>query len=193
MKEIMKTGIILLVLCLVATLALAVTNELTKAPIAAQRATKTAAARQEVLPLADPEGFVQLEEAKLNEVIAADSSVVDVYIGKSVDGEVIGYVITTNPKGFGGIVETFVGIDTKGVITGVRIGTHAETPGLGDVATQPEFYEQYNDMSVEHVIGVSKVSGSETEIQAISGATITSKAVTDGVNSAANAYNAFAN
>ena len=73
----------------------------------------------------------------------------------------------------------------------MRIGSHTETPGLGAKATDESFYSQYKSMSANQEIAVSKTEKSDTEIQAISGATITSVAVTKGVNSAIKAFEAY--
>jgi electron transport complex protein RnfG len=81
------------------------------------------------------------------------------------------------------------GIDVEGKITGVRLGNHNETPGLGANATLPYFYEQYENKSIDKDIEVSKVEPTkDNQIQAISGATITSSAVTSGVNMAINTF-----
>jgi electron transport complex protein RnfG len=70
----------------------------------------------------------------------------------------------------------------------MRVGNHQETPGLGANATLSDFYGQYVDKSTESELTVVKAGASGNEIQAISGATITSKAVTKGVNIAVAAY-----
>ena len=72
-----------------------------------------------------------------------------------------------------------VGVDTEGTVTGVRILSHSDTPGLGALATSPDFYEQFTGMS--GTLAVNKDGG---QVQAITSATITSRAVTVGVNDA---------
>ncbi|MBQ4347040.1 MAG: RnfABCDGE type electron transport complex subunit G [Firmicutes bacterium] len=99
----------------------------------------------------------------------------------SVNGEPCGYVATVYPSGFGGTLTVMVGIDTSGTLTGVRILSMAETPGLGANASNPEFYEQYTGRSNLPLV-VSKSASADNEIQAITSATITSEAVTSGVN-----------
>ncbi len=142
-------------------------------------------ARKEVLPTAD--SFEELSGEELAAVQAENDKVDEIFIGKSGD-LVVGYVVKTLPKGFGGTIKIFTGITADGTVSGVRMGTgHQETPGLGAKAELPEYYEMYNGMSADAHIGVSKTEQTETEIQAISGATITSQAVTDGVNFAIDA------
>lgn len=83
-----------------------------------------------------------------------------------------------------------VGISKDGKITGVEIGNHSETPGLGSKATEPMFKNQYVDKDVSNSLLVVKGSANnDNEISAISGATITSNGVTSGVNAAMKIYN----
>jgi H+/Na+-translocating ferredoxin:NAD+ oxidoreductase subunit G len=90
-----------------------------------------------------------------------------------------GFVVTAAPGGFGGAVDTMVGIDPEGIITGLRVTKHAETPGLGANATAPDFYEQFTGMS--GTLAVTKDGG---EVVPITSSTITSRAVTSGANEA---------
>ena len=90
-----------------------------------------------------------------------------------------GFVITTEPGGFGGAVKTMVGIDADGTITGLRVTGHSETAGLGAKATDPSFYEQFTGKSGS--VSVSKDGG---EIVPITSATITSRAVCVGAQEA---------
>ena len=106
------------------------------------------------------------------------------------DGQVIGYTIKTSSKGYGGAIELMVGISKDSKITGVEIGNHSETPGLGSKATEPMFKNQYVDKDVSNSLLVVKGSANnDNEISAISGATITSNGVTSGVNAAMKIYN----
>ncbi len=183
-KEIIKLGAKLLIISLVSASLLAVTNELTKGPIQAQREATAKAARQAVLSTA--ETFEQLTEEDIAGVKAEYKDVQEVFVGKAGD-ENVGLVIKSTPGGFGGAVEVITGISYDGKLTGVRIGSHNETPGLGAIVTTEGFYGQYEGMAAD-VIGVSKTAKSDTEIKAISGATISSRAVTTGVNASIGAY-----
>jgi len=182
MKEIMNLGLKLLLISLIAALSLGYVNEITKDKIAEQRAIANERARKAVQPEAD--SFNEIDISKID-----DDLVVEGFEAVK-DDLTIGYVFKTLPKGYGGGVEVIVGI-SNGAITGVRIGSHNETPGLGAKSTDESFYSQYENMKANQEIGVSKIQKSNSEIQAISGATITSKAVTTGVNSATKAYNAL--
>ena len=98
------------------------------------------------------------------------------------DGEVIGFCVKNSSSGYGGDITLLTGMDKNLQVTGVELLSHAETAGLGANASKPEFKEQYKGKAEN--IGVVKNSPKENDIVAISGATITSKAVTEGVNKA---------
>lgn len=182
MKEIGKLGIILLIITAVAATVLAYTNDITKEPIEQQMIQANKEARQTVLP--DATDFEEIGK----DMYAGYDNIIEVYRGTK-NGETVGYTIKTNPSGYGGPVEVMIGISMDNVISGVSIGNHQETPGLGAKASE-EFKDQYNGKSTQKDLEVIK-SGEpkDSEILAISGATITSKAVTNGVNSAMKLFN----
>lgn len=96
----------------------------------------------------------------------------------------IGWCVTVRTRGYGGPVTLIAGIANDGSLRAIRILTHSETPGLGARSTEPEFYNQFNDKT-QFPLSVTKGSAAAAdEISAISGATITSNAVTAGVNAA---------
>ncbi|WP_129596845.1 RnfABCDGE type electron transport complex subunit G [Anaerophilus nitritogenes] len=182
MKEIMKLGIILLIITVVASVVLTYTNEITKEPIAQQTLQANILARQTVL--SDATDFEEVDQSEFE----GYENIIEVYKGMK-DGEVVGYTVKTNPKGYGGEVEVMVGITGDSVISGVNIGNHQETPGLGAKA-DGEFKDQYKEKSVENELKVIKAGApKDNEVMAISGATITSKAVNTGVNSAIKLFN----
>ncbi|NLD22260.1 MAG: FMN-binding protein [Bacteroidales bacterium] len=91
-------------------------------------------------------------------------------------------------KGYGGDINMTVGVDIKGHITGVKIGSHNETPGLGAKASEPEFISQFGEVTInDKLVIVKQNKKAANEIQAISGATISTKAVTEGVSAALSA------
>lgn len=170
--ELIKPSLVLLIICLVVTAALAFTYQLT-APVIAEINTKNAnIARGEVLP--QGEGDFSEVKGELPENVA------EVYEAKNGSG----MVFTALDKGFGGQVTVMVGIDSEGAITGVKVTKHTETPGLGTKAMTPEYLSQYVGQSA---ITRSNESG-ETQIDAITGATITSNAVYRAVESALSQY-----
>ncbi|GAA0090739.1 RnfABCDGE type electron transport complex subunit G [Paraclostridium bifermentans] len=179
MKDIFRLGAILFVICAVASLMLSLTNNIT-APVIEQRNIQANnESRQEVLQVA--EEFNEVKDVK-------GDLIEEVYQGTK-GGEVVGYTIKTTPKGYGGKVEVMVGISNDGKISGVKIGNHSETPGLGSKSADPSFKDQYNGKSTKTPLNIVKGNASnENDIVAISGATITSKAVTAGVNAAMDVY-----
>ena len=180
MKDILKLGITLFAICAVAALVLGVTNNITAPVIEERNIQASNEARKIVLSEADE--FKELDGMNSDIVL-------EVYEGIK-DGQVIGYTIKTSSKGYGGAIELMVGISKDSKITGVEIGNHSETPGLGSKATEPMFKNQYVDKDVSNSLLVVKGSANnDNEISAISGATITSNGVTSGVNAAMKIYN----
>lgn len=182
MGEIGKLGAILLIVASIAATILGYTNEITTEPIQKQMDQANTEARQTVLPQATEFEVVSEEEYK------GASNIVEVYKGMN-DGNVVGYTIKTTPSGYGGAIEVMVGITTENLVSGVSLGSHQETPGLGAKAAG-EFKDQYNGKSTENAIAVIKAgTPKDNEVMSIAGATITSQAVTNGVNSAVNLFN----
>ena len=170
-KEVLKPTLILFVICFVVAAALAGTNLLTEDKIEAQQAAKAEESRKIVLSAAD--AF----EAR------------DGYYEGTSGGATIGYVFETSAKGYGGDVKVMTGVTADGQISGVVILSHGETPGLGANAEREEFRSQYQQPVPEAVIQVVKYqTPREGEIEAMTGATITSRAVTSAVNEAVRLY-----
>ncbi|WP_064505484.1 RnfABCDGE type electron transport complex subunit G [Defluviitalea phaphyphila] len=173
MKEIIKLGLILFIITACASAVLGFTYEITKGPIEEQVQLAKKEAMNQTLPQADTFQSIDVD-------LPEDSTILEVNAGYKGDN-LEGFAVKVSPKGFGGAVEMMVGISKDGVIQGVRILSHAETPGLGANAENPSFSSQYEGKSGQLV--VTKTAPTEdNEIQAITGATITSQAVTDGVN-----------
>lgn len=102
----------------------------------------------------------------------------------TVDGQEAGYCVEVKPKGFGGTITMIVGINVDGTVAGVQVTGASETPGLGAKAqSDKEWIAQYQGQPADGSLAVTKDGGS---INAITGATITSRAVTLGVNTVAN-------
>ena len=103
-----------------------------------------------------------------------------------VDGKDAGYVVTCSGKGYGGAITVALGIDQEGVIKGIQVTDCSnETPGLGQNASGKDWNGQYIGMNTSQDISVVKDgtgSADEGKVNAISGATITSSAVTRAVN-----------
>lgn len=186
MKQIIKIGLILLLISVVAALALGFTNEITKDRIAEQRFLANELAKKNVLP--DAASFVDITGADLDKIVAF-APVIEAYVGLDASGEAIGYVFKSTPTGFAGPIEVVTGINLEGQVTGLRIGAQKETPGLGAKAKDAAFYEQYTGLSAAEPIGVSKTAAEGNDIQAITGSTISSVAISDGANASIDAFN----
>ncbi len=186
MKEIMKLSLILFITCFVAALLLAVTNDVTIDRILEQRYLANELAKQNVLPSAHH--FEDLDPALVAELAAKHAPVSEIYVGYNEADEIIGYVFKSLPVAFGGAMEVVTGITVDGEVTGLRVGNHQETPGLGAKAKDEAFYEQYSGKSALSLIGVVKTPASGNDVQAITGATITTDAVTVGANASISAF-----
>lgn len=178
--KIAKLGGILLVITVIAATILGFANDKTAVLIEETNEKANNEARQAALPSA--EEFEELEAAELEELKKENPEVLDVHKGLK-GGEVIGYTVKTGPGGYGGPVEIITGINSEMKIEGVRIGNNTETPGLGSLAAEEPFYGQFTDKDAAP-LEVVKSAPSDNQILAITGATITSEAVTNGVNSA---------
>src|SRR5690606_18328821 len=110
--------------------------------------------------------------------------ITEIYAAKA-GGNIIGYALQVAPKGYGGVVEVVVGVTADGNIQGIKVGNNSETPGLGKKAETSGFQDQFGGKTWESPIDVIKNSTPKgNEVAAISGATFTSRAVTEGVNQA---------
>ncbi len=191
-KVVFKLGLILLVISAVAACALALTNYVTAPTIEQMNIDANTEARQEVLP--DATEFEQVPEEDVAKIAAEigmekPEELMEVYIGTN-NGETVGYTVKTGPtSGYAGEVQVLTGISSDGVITGITIIKHNETPGLGALAAG-EWNDQFTGKSAEEELVVVKGTAKEgsNEIQAITGSTITSKAVTSGVNVSIQVY-----
>ena len=176
-KAILIPTVSLFLICVVSTVLLAVTNSVT-APMIEDLAAKTAAeTRQTVLSAAK-----RFSDPKTVTMAKAQYTYYEGFDGDTP----VGYVFTTQSKGYGGAVEIMTGIDLNGRVTGIQTLTLNETAGLGMNAKNDAFRDQFKGKSGR--ISVAKNSPGEDEIQALTGATITSKAVTDAVNLALELY-----
>lgn len=184
MKSVLNIGLRLTLIALLAAAALGYTNYITKGPIAEQQQAAKELSMAQVLSAADHFEAAGVPDEWTDRIAEA-------HIGYDADNNMAGYAITAVQKGFGGAVSVMVGFDSDGSCTGASILSHNETPGLGAEAAKPAFIDQYNGKTAPLTVTKSGSPG-ESEIQAITGATITSRAVTDAVNNAAEFVNTLA-
>ena len=181
-------GILMLVVVLglitfVCALLLGVINGITKDKIA-QNAVETRNAAMSVI-LPEAESFADVEvSADWTAPADKNQPVISGVYEAQAGGQTIGYCVEVNPKGFGGALTLIVGINADGTVAGAQVTSHGETPGLGAKAkTDPNWITQFAGQPADGSLAVTKDGGT---INSITGATITSRAVTLGVNTAAN-------
>lgn len=170
--EIIKTAAVLFAITAISAGILAAVNAKTAPIIEKNEAAKQEQAMKIVLPKAD--GF----ESDSIAVDSPDKSITAVY--KSTNDA--GYVILASPNGYGGAISIAVGVSADGKVSGVSVISQSETAGLGAKCVEDSFLSQY--IGKTENITVSKGTAKDNQINAISSATITSKAVTSGVNAA---------
>ena len=165
-KDFIRLSGMLFIITLVAALLLAGVNEITKTKIAEAEKNSNVQAMKML--------FAEADEFK--------------EISKSVtegfkDGQSIGFCVNVSPKGYGGEIKLMVGIDCENKVTGIEVLSHSETPGLGAKSTSDEFKSQFKGKDTDLGVVKTKTQNSD-EIQAITGATVTSRAITDGIREA---------
>lgn len=185
MKEMMKNTGILLAITVVAGLILGLVYQITKEPIAAQEAKAKQEACKEVF--ADAASFETVEMVPIDEEVwnsagFAQENIDEVMCAKDASDSVIGYVITvTTREGYGGDIQFAIGVRMDGTMNGMSILSISETAGLG-MRAEEVLKPQFADKNVEKFEYTKRGATSENQIDAISGATITTNAVTNGVN-----------
>ena len=169
MKGVAGMVLVLTMVCVAAALALSQVYNLTKGPIAEAEENEQLKAIKAVLP---PYDNKPLEDKEVKE---HDGEKLTFYVGKK-DGKVVGRAVRVKADtGYSGRIEAMLGISPKGVITGLRVLKHSETPGLGAKITEKAFTEQFNKKSLSNAkISVKKDGG---DIDQITGATISPRAV----------------
>jgi electron transport complex protein RnfG len=165
-KEIIKLGITLMIVTTLATVALSVTNELTKSKIEKQEEIQLLYSLAEVMPEAD--NFKEGED----------------YYNAYSNGELIGRVLKVNAPGYSSTIQLIAGVNLENKITKVVVLNHVETPGLGANVEKNEFLGQFTGKMKGDLV-IKKEGGS---IDAITGATISSRAVADGIRSMIDRY-----
>lgn len=191
MNRSVKDAIILCVITLVAGLLLGGVYELTLDARTKQQEETLKKAYKEVFAQANSFEDFDYDEAMIENALDAEGItsknvvVRSVVAAKDDKQEIVGYVVNvTSKEGFGGEIEFSVGINNDGKVQGVSITTISETAGLGMNAKNEDFLNQYK-VDRTGLFVVKKDDGAKgTNVDALSGATITSKAVTKGVNTA---------
>jgi len=179
MKDTFRLVLVLTMIAAGAGLILSLVEGVTREPIAEQRRLETLRALSAVLPPADnspDQDTVSLVTGKDRR--GRDQS--RTFFRGRQTGAVNGVAFkVVAPDGYSGNIAIMVGVDLKGTVTGLEILTHAETPGLGDKITLPEFKEMFKGRSLENADWRVKKDGGEFD--QITGATISPRAVVGAV------------
>lgn len=186
-NTIVQDTLILTIITLIAGFLLGAVYQVTKDPIAKQEEEAKTKAYQAVFSEADSfETVVEAEDEDLAAYLAENGftqTINEVMTAKDVQGEVLGYAINiTTPEGYGGDITFSLGVKSDGTLNGIEILSIGETAGLGMNATKDAFKNQFKDKNVESLEVTKSGAAQDNQIDALSGATITSKAVTGGVN-----------
>lgn len=194
--KILKDTLVIFIITLVAGLLLGFVYELTKTPIEKQEIQAQADACSEVFKEIDENGELSkvceltFNETEVDSAIAAKienegytGAVVDsLYEARTTDGNLYGYVIgIESSEGYGGKIDFYMGVTVDSVLKGISILSINETPGLG-MNAEKVLVPQFRNKKIEMYTVVKSGALSSNEIDAITSATITSNAVTQGVN-----------
>jgi len=182
-----QPALLLTVLCLIVSLMLAATYEITKDPIARQQQEAALLQKQNIFPEGKEFVNIVLSDAQMEDMDAEKIAVEEISAAKNDSGNVIGYVFVTSSRGYAGNIVATTGIDTKGHIIMVSATAADDTPGLGKRVEEKGFLSQFTGLDTNIPTSVS--AGTDTQkIDGISGATISSRAASSAVNTAMRAY-----
>jgi len=171
-NKVFKPIVVLCVICVVVTGALAATNSVTEPIIKAATIAAQTAARKELLPEADD--FTKVEGLSVANVVEAYTA-----------NNGVGAVVTSTAKGYGGEMTVMVAFTPEGTIKQIKVTEQGETQGIGSkVAKDPNFWTRFQGLEAKTlVLG--------TDVDGLTGATVSSKALTAAVNAAIDGYNAI--
>lgn len=177
-KNLLAPPVVLGAICLVTTLLLSVGNAVTKDKIAQIAQQKYDEGCATVLSADTYEQVTNIPEN-----IQVSDNVTSAVIAKDSEGNTLGACVEMSLKGYKEGLNILVGVDTNRAVTGVYLMSHQETPGLGANAAKPQFLSQFvgKTAGVEVLVGGGQA---DNAIDAITGATVTSRAITNGVNKA---------
>ena len=183
MKHVLKPALSLFVIAAITTTLLSFVYTITLDPIESQFRRMQDNVLREIMPHA----------SRYNELdIQAGGSITRIFEAYN-NETLIGYVFELSPNGYSGRINIMAGIlSEENVLTGIRILSHTETPGLGALAARESFYGQFNGKALNALSVVKLTNPREDEIQALTSATITTNAITQAVNEAIALYNSGA-
>ena len=189
-NKIIKDALALTLITLVAGVALGGVYEITKDPIAKQEAQAKAEAYEQVFTDAAAFEEVEMDDTliqtirdQLDQEGYKAQSIEEVMRAEDQSGETLGYAFTVvTSEGYGGDIQCSMGVQNDGTLNGISILSIGETAGLGMNADTPAFKDQFVGKQVEKLQYTKNGATQDDEINAISGATVTTNAMTNGVN-----------
>lgn len=182
-SSILKDALILFLITVVAGALLGLVNQITLEPIAESELKAKEEAYQVVF--ADSSKFEKNSEIddKLSSETFDGAEVTEILEAKDADGNTLGYVMSVTAKeGYGGDITFTIGVTTEGTMTGLSVLSHSETAGLGANCTTESFQSQFVGLQGPEIAYSKEGASGDNEFDAISGATITSKALTKAIN-----------
>lgn len=189
-NKIIKDALALTLITLVAGVALGGVYEITKDPIAKQEAQAKAEAYEQVFTDAAAFEEVEMDDTltktirdQLDQEGYKAQSIEEVMRAEDQSGETLGYAFTVvTSEGYGGDIQFSMGVQNDGTLNGISILSIGETAGLGMNADTPAFKDQFVGKQVEKLQYTKNGATQDDEINAISGATVTTNAMTNGIN-----------
>lgn len=172
-------AVILFIIALFVTAALASANELTKDTIAAQAKIDQDNARLAVFPSA-----ASFEEVSPDYITADTPKIKTAYKAMDPSGKILGLVILSSSRGYAGDVSIMSGISLEKKVLGIQVIAENETPGLGKKVAEKSFISRFLSKTPGLLFSVKKIDKDINYVDAITGATISSKAMVDATNSA---------
>lgn len=189
-NKIIKDALALTLITLVAGVTLGGVYEITKDPIAKQEAQAKAEAYEQVFTDAAAFEAVEMDDTltktirdQLDQEGYKAQSIEEVMRAEDQSRETLGYAFTVvTSEGYGGDIQFSMGVQNDGTLNGISILSIGETAGLGMNADTPAFKDQFVGKQVEKLQYTKNGATQDDEINAISGATVTTNAMTNGVN-----------
>jgi Na+-translocating ferredoxin:NAD+ oxidoreductase subunit G len=176
-NSLFRPAIILTMICLVTVGLVAVTFAFTLTDRERQAVIKANANRQLLFP--DATEFVLLTTPTSNYHLPG---LVEAYEARDTAGNLLGYLVTTQYRGYGGNVPVLFAFAPDGQILRLKVLTNDETPGLGKKIEKDAFLGQFAGLDLSKKLSVKTTAAGYYIIDAISGATISSRAVTEAAN-----------
>ena len=189
-SSIILNTVVLVIVTLICVALLAVVNQITRGPIEQAEIN----ARAEIYKVVYPDANSFAEVDNTTEMLENSAEVMknagyegcfanDVLSVTDAGGSVVGYVIAaTSPSGYGGDIQVAIGVTKDGKLTGFDVISNSETAGLGSKCTEPDFKNQFTGKPASTLEVTKSGATADNQIDAISGATITTNAMTNGVN-----------